>query len=320
MSANQLTIAPAGDRREAIPTAAQLAARIQIPRTLPPRYDGQPLRHLSHSSYSRFVLCPEDWRRRYIVGEKAAPTGAMFLGRQVDEAITLYYRHVLEHGDRLSLDQVRDAFWDGWKAAAEAEREHLGISWEEDLREDRAVKLGLDALELSFAQLIPRLGDPVAVQRAVQYTLAPGLEWSVLCYLDLETVQPDIDGDSAVVVDYKVKTTPVTEFKADHDFQPSVYLAGRWLEGNPAKAFQFAQIAKPGPRRKEMSASLITTTRSAGQLRGALVRIAQAAHQIVACYERFGPEEPWGFADPGGWKCSRRYCDAWASCPGGAGL
>jgi len=40
----------------AIPSAAQLAARIQIPRRLPPRYDGQPLQHLSHSSYNRFIL------------------------------------------------------------------------------------------------------------------------------------------------------------------------------------------------------------------------------------------------------------------------
>ena len=40
----------------AIPSAAQLAARIQIPRRLPPRYDGQPLAHLSHSSYNRFIL------------------------------------------------------------------------------------------------------------------------------------------------------------------------------------------------------------------------------------------------------------------------
>jgi hypothetical protein len=44
-------------------TAAQLAARVEIPRRLPPRYDGQPLQHLSHSSYARFVLCPESWRR-----------------------------------------------------------------------------------------------------------------------------------------------------------------------------------------------------------------------------------------------------------------
>jgi hypothetical protein len=69
-----------------------------------------------------------------------------------------------------------------------------------------------------------------------------------------------------------------------------------------------------------MSASLVTTSRTVGQLRGALVRIAQVARQIVANYERFGPGEPWGFADPGGWKCSERYCDAWATCPGGVGV
>ena len=120
----------------------------------------------------------------------------------------------------------------------------------------------------------------------------------MLCYLDLETVRQTSAGEERAVVDYKVKTTPLTQFKADHDFQPAVYLAGRWLEGDPAARFSFAQIAKPGPRRKEMGASLMTTSRSAGQLRGALVRIAQAARQVVACYERFGPDEPWGFADP----------------------
>jgi hypothetical protein len=65
-----------------------------------------------------------------------------------------------------------------------------------------------------------------------------------------------------------------------------VYLAGRWLEGDPAAQFCFAQIAKPGPRRKEIGASIVTMSRSTGQLRGALARIAQVARQIVACYER----------------------------------
>jgi hypothetical protein len=322
MSPQQLTAAPSGPARTASPiaSAAQLAARIQIPRRLPPRYDGQPLQHLSHSSYSRFVLCPEDWRRRYILGERTAPTGSMFLGRQVDDAITLYYRHILEHGEGLSVDQVKDAFWDGWNAAAEAEREQLGIAWEADLREERAFKLGLDAVELTFSELIPHLGEPVAVQRKLEYTLAPGLEWSVLCYPDLETRRPDCGGLLPAVVDYKVKSTPLSQYKADHDFQPAVYLAGRWLERDPAAQFCFAQIAKPGPRRKEIGASIVTTSRSIGQLRGALARIAQVARQIVACYERFGPEDPWGFADPAGWKCSDRYCEAWGRCPGGVGL
>jgi hypothetical protein len=55
---------------------------------------------------------------------------------------------------------------------------------------------------------------------------------------------------------------------------------------NPAARFAFAQIAKPGARRREMSASIVTTNRSTEQLRGALVRIAQIAAQIIACYER----------------------------------
>ena len=141
----------------------------------------------------------------------------------------------------------------------------------------------------------------------------------MLCYLDLETRRSDGGELVPAVVDYKVKSTPLTQYRADHDFQPTVYLAGRWLESDPAQ-FCFAQIAKPGPRRKEMSASLVSTTRSVGQLRGALVRIAQVARQIVTCHERFGPDEPWGFADPAGWKCSERYCEAWRTCPGGAGL
>ncbi len=157
----------------------------------------------------------------------------MFVGRQVDDAITLYYRRIIEDGERLSVDQIKDGFWDGWKAAADAEREQLGIAWEEDMQEDRAFKLGLDAIDLSFRELIPRLGEPVAAQRKLEYVLAPGLEWSVQCYLDLETVRPEHGETSAAIVDYKVKSTPLTEYKAASDFQPSVYLAGRWLEGNP---------------------------------------------------------------------------------------
>jgi hypothetical protein len=61
MSRQQLSAAPADTAGTAspIPSAAQLAARIQVPRRLPSRHDGQPLQHLSHSSYNRFVVCLE---------------------------------------------------------------------------------------------------------------------------------------------------------------------------------------------------------------------------------------------------------------------
>ena len=264
-------------------SAADLAARIHVPRRLPIRYDGQPMRHLSNSSYTRFLLCPEDWRRRYLKGERPAPTGAMFLGSRVDDALTLYYRRELEQGESLSLDQVSDAYRDRWHAELAAANAERGVDWDEGLDEARAFELGLDALALTFSELVPQLGRAVAVQRKLEFALAPDLEWTIQCYLDLETERPDEHGESApAVIDYKVKSTPITQAKADCDPQAGLYLAGRWLEGQPAREFCFAQIAKPGARRKQMAAALVTTTRTVGQQRASLARIAQAASQIAA--------------------------------------
>jgi hypothetical protein len=154
----------------------------------------------------------------------------------------------------------------------------------------------------------------------LEFALAPDLEWTIQCFLDLETVRDDDSREHLEIVDYKVKNTPVSQAKADRDLQAGLYLAGRWLEGQPARRFAFAQVAKPGARRKQMATSLVTTTRTTGQLRAVLARIAQAASHITALYERFGPDEPWDFADPTGWKCTARYCDRFPGCIGGAGL
>src|SRR5215210_1211423 len=126
-------------------SASALAALITVPRRLPARYDGQPLRHLSPSSYSRFLLCPEDWRRHYLLGERVAPNGAMFLGSRVDDTLTLYYRHLLERHEALALDQLRDAYRDRWFEQLDSEQER-GINWERDLDEQAAFQIGLDAL------------------------------------------------------------------------------------------------------------------------------------------------------------------------------
>lgn len=301
--------------------AAALAARIQIPRRLPVRYDGQPIRHLSNSSYTRLLLCPEDWRRHYLKGERTPPTGAMFLGARVDDAVSGFYARQLEHGEILDLDQVRDLYRDRWHQQLANEHAKRGVRWEADLSEADAFALGLDALAVTFTELVPRLGRPVAVQRKLEFSIAE-VEWTVRCFLDLEVLRDSDEHPEPVaeVVDYKVKSSPITQAKADVDPQAGLYLAGRWLEGEPARAFRFAQIAKPGSRRKHMSSTLITTTRTLGQQRATLARIAQAASQIHALYERYGPDEPWGFADPTGWKCGPRYCSAWHACPGGAGL
>jgi hypothetical protein len=303
------------------PAAADLAARIPVPRRLPERYDGEPLRHLSPSSYALWVSGPEAWRRRYIKGEKPPPSGSMFLGSRVDDALSAYHRRILEHGDRLALEQVLDVYREHWQAELESERDSQGVDWDDELTERAAFELGRQAVELAMAELVPHLGDPVDVQRRLEFSLAPDLEWTVLCYLDLETLKERPGGEPApTVVDFKVKGSLIGQEQADSDPQAGIYLAGRWLEAYPANELLFAQIAKPGKRRKQMAASLVPTRRTRGQMRGVLARVALAASQIAASYDRVGPDQPWGFADPTSWKCSARFCSAWGSCPGGRGL
>ena len=133
-----------------------------------------------------------------------------------------------------------------------------------------------------------------------------------MCYLDLETIRETDTGDPA-------RRSSTTRSRAARSPRPRPTSTRRpactspdaGSRASPPRDFTFAQIAKPGARRKQISGALVTTTRTVGQQRATLARIAQAASQIHALYERFGPDEPWGFADPTGWKCSERYCPHW---------
>ena len=109
-------------------SAAELAARIPVPIRLPARRDGDPIRHLSATSYGLWVVCREAWRRKYICREREAPSGAMFLGSRVDDAVSLYYQRRLA-GEDLDPEQVKDAYRELWRQQLDAEREKLGIDW-----------------------------------------------------------------------------------------------------------------------------------------------------------------------------------------------
>lgn len=299
--------------------AAAIAAAIPIPIRLPARLDGQPLTHLSASSYSKWLACPEAWRRHYILGERAAPSGAMFLGSRVDDTLCLYYQQLIDTGETLTPTQLQDHYRDRWSAQIAYEHDRHGISWNDALPEQAAFNLGLRALETALNRIVPHLGHPLAVQRKLELTLAPGLEWTVQCFLDLETTSSEGEPVQRVV-DFKVKDVLISAEQARSDIQASIYLAARWLEGQPATEFLFAQIAKPCPRRQQIGHTIVPTARSTGQLRGTLARLALAASQINACHHTYGPDRPWGFADPGNWRCSPRYCPHWTTCPGGRGL
>ena len=317
MSALAAPAAPAArapDRRPSSPPAsrsragcpsATTASRCATSRTPPTR---------------KFLLCPDDWRRHYLKGERTPPSGAMFLGaprrrrplhllppparaRRTAHARPAPRRlpRPLDARARRRAGQARRALG---RRARRAARLH-----------DRPARRST----LTLAELVPRLGRPVAVQRELEYALAPGLEWTIQGFLDLETLRADDDGGELVpaIVDYKVKNTLHSQAKADHDPQAGLYLAGRWLAGAARRALLLRadRQARQAAQDDEHRASSSPAAPSA-QLRATLARIAQAASQIAALYERYGPDEPWGFADPSGWKCSPALLRAPRALPG----
>ena len=264
-------------------------------------------------------------RARSFITIHRVPGITIFGVRQhrIDETLTHYYRHWLEHRERVGLRQLERFFGANWKQQLAAENDKLGVPWDERLDRHTTLKLGVKALTIAFEELVPRLGEPVAVQRRVEFRLAPEIEWTIEGHLDLETRRPMLGAAETVeeIVDYKVKAgSAITDTTAARNPQASLHLAARWLEGRPATRFQFAQTLIPGARRKTLATSLIPTERNVAALRSTLARIALAASQIAALHDRYGPDRPWGFADPTSWKCGPRYCPHWATCPGGAGL
>lgn len=122
------------------------------------------------------------------------------------------------------------------KFELEAERDQQGIEWEEDLSERMAFELGRRAIELAMAELVPHLGDRVDVQRRLEFTIAPDLEWTVLGYLDLETLKERADGEPApTVIDLKVKEQP------DHRGPGGLRPAGGPLSGRAVARELFGQ-------------------------------------------------------------------------------
>jgi hypothetical protein len=407
------------------PATRPAVTPIGVPLHLPVRHDGRRIDRLSHTSVNLFIACPDAWRRRYLLGERTRPTGGMILGRAVDDALSDLHRNQMA-GIEMNADQCLDAFRDAWNSQLEEEADRDGVTWEEALGENTAFAMGLRMIDVALIDLVPRMGTATHVQREFTRRLAPGATWSLVGYLDLETVREqvcwtledgtvlvqdtgeeiptiavpwddapagyriatykgglddrlvsqiaslhlldELDADQiasrldrqlaeavpgkkagprltqvrhvidpppskrpdtvpipvteftgrrepveiAGIADYKMKGRRLTQARADTDMQASIYLAERALTGRPAHDFRFAQII----RDEHNPVHAITqTTRTAAQMRAALLRVCMVAAQIDACHRTFGAEAPWGFAAPDHWKC--RMCDYAPTCPMG---
>lgn len=289
----------------AAPRAAASPAVLEAPRRLPQRRYGKRWRLdvLSPASVRTFEMCPEKFRRRYLLGEREPANLAMALGSVVGDALAHHFQGQMR-GTPLGPKDLDDLVLELFAAKiAEAV-----IGAEED--PDTAREQCRSGVADYVVEMAPRI-SPISVERRASFRLSEGHEWSFQCYFDIECDEE--------VPDVKFGRWPVSEARAARDLQATAYAYLRWAEGRRARfVFHSGLLEAPeeGPRWREVPAP-----RTIAQFRGFERRIASVARQI-AHLDRTEPGE-WPLSSDLGWWCAPRQgtegCPYWASCPVGGG-
>ena len=256
---------------------------------------------LSPSSLSKAVTCPESWRRKYVMGEREPWGGAALIGMAVHRAAEETYRHRLEHGVYLSVDEFRElgaqAFED---KTTEVEKD--GIEW----RDTSQAAAKDTSVQLAGAYHPTTLTvEPVAIEEWVCCTI-PGVEPEIIGRVDVRTTTGILD----------VKTTGRKESKPKPDwhFKGMVY---QRMTGEPFAWHVLTKTKTPGVYTPETEPGLRLEP-SPMLARVTERRILAVAETLTGMLERYGPEEPWPTSAPlHTWACDfcghRPTCAWWAA-------
>lgn len=252
-----------------------MSATVDPPRVLP-------VDHLSLSSLQQFRRCPEQWRRQRLENEYQPPNGKMVLGSAAGAAESQHFATVIDTGEGFTVEQVLDEFDAEFTDRCSREEVDWGRDKPGELKDS-----GVRALEDYHVRLVPEI-VPVAVER--KFELAwPGVDWTVIGFMDVE----DADGR---VRDMKMRGKRLSQADADRDLQPTMYMAARRAEGNPASGFVFdamVRAAKP-------FAESVPTLRTDRQLDRLTDWVFAAAREL----EWRVLNDEWAGAAPGTWFCS----------------
>ena len=261
-----------------------------------------PVDSLSVSSIRKLRMCPEAWRRRYVLREYEPASGPMTIGKAVGAAEAQSDHDWMESDAPMSTADVLDAYADEWEVAAAED-----VDWRDELPA-KLKDSGAEALRAYHDTLIPETPKPIAVERKAELSVeGEGVEVGFVCYLDLEV-------EGGVVIDRKVTKQRWSQAKADDDLQATGYLAARRAEAEslgdePATGFAFDAMV----RVKQPYAERIPTGRTDEQLDAFLGMVTGAAEELAWRVET----DNWSYAPDGAWWCSEKSCGYHSSCPGG---
>lgn len=246
------------------------------------------IQHLSYSSLSLYMACPEAWRRKYVATEPTTTTPALVFGTAFHACMELA---VTERANPVG-------FWDEAWAGATAGRD---VIWGADSpahHYNEGVRvLGSPAVQ-DFAQALQPHVDEHGPWTERKVTLrVPGVDLPIIGYIDFL-------GADGVPGDFKTAAKAWPYGKAQAEIQPLFYLAALHQAGHDVPLrFRHYVVTKT----KQVRVDVHEHERTWGEIHWLLEMIQRAWEGIRQ--EIF-------FYNPTSSRCSAGWCEFWHDCRG----
>ncbi len=245
--------------------------------------------HLSYSSISMYLDCPESWRRKYIQQEPTKKTSSLAFGSAF-------------HGTVERMIQNTQCDWQSiWKEEfnkAFTEDTHLDADETPEQHYNEGLRiLSNNEVQSAITAIKPRRDDAGAmIERKVELRV-PGVPVPVIGYIDVVLE----DGTPA---DFKTSARSWTQDQANNSLQTLFYIAALNQAGFEVnwrfKHFVFVKTKTP-------QVQVLEHSHKPGELFFLFETIKRVWEGISKEYFPLNPTT---------WRCSEKYCDFYANCRG----
>jgi hypothetical protein len=270
------------------------------------------IRHLSATSIGMFRRCPEQFRHRYLLGEKERPGEGLVIGSAFHEGVEFNYAQKIEsHEDRPTAEVVEYLQDVGVPKVLEDHGGADEIAWDGD----DAVK-GVDLLRRDSERIlvryhedvVPRL-QPISLEEEL-FIRDDRLIVPIIGYVDVRTGY-EMEHDTTSmwiadrIIDTKTGKQSVSKLKPSWMLQATLYSA---MTNLPVEYHSISRAKVPKITTGLESGDMVFTPNPT-KTENVINSAAQIANMIAWMYTTYGPDETWPtmgrFAD---WSMSFSPC------------
>lgn len=247
------------------------------------------IEHLSYSSISLYLDCPESWRRKYIAGEPTKKTSALAFGSAFHGTVERIIQNTQYDWGNIWKEEFSKAFTeDTFLEPDETPEQH----YNEGIR-----ILSNNEVQSAITAIKPRCDNAGAmIERKVELRV-PGVPVPVIGFIDVILA----DGTPA---DFKTSAKSWTQDQANNSLQTLFYLAALNQAGFEVnwrfKHFVFVKTKTP-------QVQVLEHSHKPGELFFLFEMVKRVWEGISKEYFPLNPTT---------WRCGPKYCDFYANCRG----